>query len=138
VKVKIADGIQVLNLQLKVALAAQHVTVEDRAATVTPEPANNVSATVLAGNDLEALSDNPDDLIADLTRLPVRAQGRAARRYSSTGFPTGRYRQRRRFARSASIRIRFRRNTTRSARADRDPDEAWNQSIPRQRRLQYR
>ena len=53
-------------------LAAQQVTVEERAATVTPEPANNVSATVLAGNDLEALSDNPDDLISDLIAIAGR------------------------------------------------------------------
>ena len=43
IKVGIRPGVQVLNLQLKVASVAQEVTVEDRAATVTPEPANNAS-----------------------------------------------------------------------------------------------
>src|SRR5579883_3087275 len=67
--VAVGAGGQVLDLQLKIALATQQVTVEERAATVTPEPANNASATVLAGNDLESLSDNPDDLIADLIAI---------------------------------------------------------------------
>src|SRR5207244_11835726 len=62
-KVMIRPGAQILNLQLKVASVTQQVTVEDRAVTVTPEPANNASATVLAGDDLHALSDNHDDPI---------------------------------------------------------------------------
>src|SRR5262249_49093306 len=69
VNVTVRQGLQVLDLQLKVTLAAQQVTVEERGVTVTPEPANNVSATVLGGTDLEALSDNPDDLIADLIAI---------------------------------------------------------------------
>src|SRR2546425_2056832 len=68
-KVMIRPVAQILSLQLKVASVAQQVTVEDRAVTVTPEPANNASATVLAGDDLQALSDNPDDLIAELIAL---------------------------------------------------------------------
>src|SRR5215831_6959933 len=63
IKVAIRPGVHVLNLRLKVVSLAQQVTVEDRAVTVTPEPANNASATVLGAGDLEALSDNPDDLI---------------------------------------------------------------------------
>jgi len=59
-KIMIRPGAQILNLQLKVASVAQQVTVEDRAVTVTPEPSNNASATVLAGDDLQALSDSPD------------------------------------------------------------------------------
>src|SRR5438034_11197907 len=46
-KVVIRPGIQALNLQLKLIGVKQQVTVEDRAVTVTPEPANNASATVL-------------------------------------------------------------------------------------------
>jgi hypothetical protein len=89
VKVKVSEGGQVLNLQLKVALAAQQVTVEERAATVTPEPANNVSATVLAGNDLEALSDNPDDLISDLIAIAGPGAGPGGASVFIDGFADG-------------------------------------------------
>ena len=53
-KVVIRPGAQTLNLQLKVALVAQQVTVEDRAVAVPPEPANNASARVFGGDDLHA------------------------------------------------------------------------------------
>jgi hypothetical protein len=89
VKVSVRPGTQVLNLQLKVALAAQQVTVEERAATVTPEPANNASATVLAGNDLEALSDNPDDLIADLIAIAGPGAGPGGASVFIDGFADG-------------------------------------------------
>src|SRR5712671_3466739 len=42
-KIDLKPGIQTLNLQLKIVTASQQVTVEDRAVTVTPEPANNAS-----------------------------------------------------------------------------------------------
>jgi hypothetical protein len=89
VKVSVHQGLQVLDLQLKVALAAQQVTVEERAATLTPEPANNVSATVLAGTDLEALSDNPDDLIADLIAIAGPGAGPGGASVFIDGFADG-------------------------------------------------
>src|SRR5262249_7608013 len=89
VKVTVRQGLQVLDLQLKVALAAQQVTVEERAATLTPEPANNVSATVLAGTDLEALSDNPDDLIADLIAIAGPGAGPGGASVFIDGFADG-------------------------------------------------
>src|SRR5262249_48714977 len=46
-----------------------------RAATVSAEPANNASATVLAGDDLQSLSDNPDDLVAELLALAGAGSG---------------------------------------------------------------
>src|SRR5438132_854765 len=65
-KVVIGPAVQTVNLQLKVVGGAEQITVEDTAVSVTPEPANNASATVLGGDDLQAVSDNPDDLIAEL------------------------------------------------------------------------
>src|SRR2546425_1377555 len=88
-KVMIRPVAQILNLQLKVALVAQEVTVEDRAATVTPEPANNASATVLAGDDLQALSDNPDDLIAELIAIAGPAAGPGGASVFIDGFSNG-------------------------------------------------
>ena len=89
VKVSIRPGVQVLNLQLKVVLAGQEVTVEDRVATVTPEPANNASATVLAGDDLQALSENPDDLIAELLAIAGPSAGLGGASVFIDGFSTG-------------------------------------------------
>jgi len=89
IKVVIRPGAQTLNLQLKVASLAQQVTVEDRAVTVTPEPANNASATVLAGDDLQALSENPDDLIAELIAIAGPAAGPGGASVFIDGFSNG-------------------------------------------------
>src|SRR2546427_4167453 len=88
-KVMIRPGAQILNLQLKVASVTQQVTVEDRAVTVTPEPANNASATVLAGDDLQALSDNPDDLIAELIAIAGPGAGPGGASVFIDGFSSG-------------------------------------------------
>src|SRR5438093_6117392 len=88
-KFTLRPGVQILNLQLKVASVAQQVTVEDRAVTVTPEPANNASATVLAGDDLQALSDNPDDLIAELIAIAGPAAGPGGASVFIDGFSSG-------------------------------------------------
>src|SRR2546427_6681354 len=88
-KLTIRPGVQTLNLQLKVAAVAQQVTVEDRAVTVTPEPANNASATVLAGDDLQALSDNPDDLIAELIAIAGPGAGPGGASVFIDGFSSG-------------------------------------------------
>src|SRR5947208_14064635 len=88
-KLTIQPGVQTLNLQLKVAALAQQVTVEDRAVTVTPEPANNASATVLAGDDLQALSDNPDDLIAELIAIAGPGAGPGGASVFIDGFSSG-------------------------------------------------
>src|SRR6266516_762410 len=89
IKTTIRPGVQTLNLQLKVASVAQQVTVEDRAVTVTPEPANNASATVLAGDDLQALSENPDDLIAELIAIAGPSAGPGGASVFIDGFSNG-------------------------------------------------
>src|SRR5437870_3639503 len=88
-KLTIRPGVQTLNLQLKVASVTQQVTVEDRAVTVTPEPANNASATVLGGDDLQALSDNPDDLIAELLAIAGPSGGPGGASVFIDGFTGG-------------------------------------------------
>src|SRR5437867_3264580 len=88
-KLMIRPGVQMLNLQLKVASVAQQVTVEDRAVTVTPEPANNASATVLAGDDLQALSENPDDLMAELLAIAGAGAGPGGASVFIDGFSGG-------------------------------------------------
>jgi hypothetical protein len=88
-KIDLKPGIQTLNLQMKIVSRAQEVTVEDRAVTVTPEPANNASATVLAGDDLQALSENPDDLIAELVAIAGPSAGPGGASVFIDGFSTG-------------------------------------------------
>lgn len=76
VKLNLKGGVQTLNLQLKVASVSQQVTVSEAAgSTITPEPANNASALVLRGDDLQALSDDPTDLESDLQALAGPAAG---------------------------------------------------------------
>jgi len=75
-KITTQAAYQTLNLLLSVAMEKQEVTVaENGAATVSTEAANNASAVVIAGSDLNALSDNPDDLAADLQALAGPAAG---------------------------------------------------------------
>jgi hypothetical protein len=75
-RVDIKPGAQTLNLLLNVAAERQEVTVEDNGApAVSTDAASNASAVVLRGSDLDALSDNPDDLLVDLQALAGPAAG---------------------------------------------------------------
>ena len=90
-----------------------------------------------AGTDLEALADDPDDLAADLQALAGPRRARTAARFSSTDSAAANFRPRNRSAKSASIRILFRRNTTSSARPHRDLHQARHRQVSRNRRLQF-
>ena len=63
------------DLQLKVVGAAAQVTVKENATSVSTEAANNASATILTGDDLQSLSDDPEDLQADLEALAGPSAG---------------------------------------------------------------
>src|SRR5215469_390494 len=76
VAIALKPGSQSLNLVLKVVATKQQVSVEENAPpSVSVESTNNASAVVLRGSDLDALSDNPDDLAADLQALAGPAAG---------------------------------------------------------------
>jgi hypothetical protein len=51
------------------------VNVDDTAAQLSVDPDNNASATIITGKDLDALSDDPDDLAAELSALAGPAAG---------------------------------------------------------------
>jgi hypothetical protein len=75
-KTNLTAGSHVLNLLLNVVGEKQQVTVEENGApTVSTDAASNASAVVLQGKDLDALSDNPDDLAVDLQALAGPAAG---------------------------------------------------------------
>ena len=75
-KVTLRTGSYTLNLVLKVASLSEKLTVQDTSApALTTDSSNNASAVVLRGADLDALSDNPDDLAADLSALAGPSAG---------------------------------------------------------------
>jgi hypothetical protein len=90
VTISLQPGSTTLNLQLKVLATAQRVTVEDTAGpAVSTEASNNASAVVLRGDDLQALSDDPEDLMADLQALAGPSAGPSGNSVFIDGFSGG-------------------------------------------------
>ena len=56
------------DVKLKVVLA-EHVDVKDNAATISTDPDKNLSAITLTEKDLEALPDDPDELLETLRQM---------------------------------------------------------------------
>ena len=89
-KITLKAGSQTLNLQLNVVAAQQQVKVEDNGGpTVSTEASNNASAVIMRGADLDALSDNPDDLAVDLQALAGPSAGPNAGAILIDGFSGG-------------------------------------------------
>jgi hypothetical protein len=89
-KVLLKPGIQTLNLQLAVASMEEKVTVQDDAgAALSTDAAANVSALVLQGDDLQALSDDPNDLQEDLQALAGPSAGPSGGSIFIDGFSGG-------------------------------------------------
>jgi hypothetical protein len=88
--ISLNPGIQTLNLQLKLVGTAEHVTVQENAGpAVSTDTSSNASAVVLRGDDLQALSDDPDDLAADLQALAGPAAGPSGGAMFVDGFSGG-------------------------------------------------
>ncbi|MGC4054216.1 MAG: carboxypeptidase regulatory-like domain-containing protein [Paludibaculum sp.] len=76
VRLTFASRSQSLNLVLHISAEKQELTVEESSRpAVSTEASANASAVVMRGSDLDALSDNPDDLAADLQALAGPAAG---------------------------------------------------------------
>jgi len=89
-KITLKSGVQTLNLQLNAVLSEQQVTVQDNGRPiVSTESSNNASATVLRGNVLQALADNPEDLQADLLALAGPSAGPGGGSIFIDGFSGG-------------------------------------------------
>jgi hypothetical protein len=89
-KISLQTGVQTLNLQLLVAAKSEQVTVAEHAGpTVSTDPTNNVGALVLQGDDLQSLSDDPDDLAADLQALAGPSAGPNGGQIFIDGFSGG-------------------------------------------------
>ena len=75
-RVSLGQNAVTLNLTVKVVSTTQRVTVqEENGSTLSIDSANNASGLVLRGDDLLALSDDPDDLMADLLALAGPSAG---------------------------------------------------------------
>ncbi|HKU75899.1 MAG TPA: carboxypeptidase regulatory-like domain-containing protein [Pyrinomonadaceae bacterium] len=77
-----------INVMLKVAALESQVTV-DPGATVNLDPSSNKSALVIKGNDLNALSDDPTELAAELSALAGPAAGPSGAQVFVDGFTAG-------------------------------------------------
>lgn len=86
----IRAGVQTLNLRLTVASTTQQIVVEENAGpTVSTDAASNAGATVIQGDDLNSLSDDPEDLQADLQALAGPSAGPGGGAIYIDGFSSG-------------------------------------------------
>ncbi|HWY70340.1 MAG TPA: carboxypeptidase regulatory-like domain-containing protein [Terriglobales bacterium] len=75
-RLEVKSGTQTHNLKLQVQAVIQNLNVEaEGIPSVSTDATNNASSTVLRGTDLDALSDNPNDLADDLQALAGPAAG---------------------------------------------------------------
>ena len=80
---------QVVNAQLSVAVEKQQITVTDKTTKVNVNPEENASALVIKGKDLEALSDDPDELQSELEALAGPSAGPNGGQIYIDGFTGG-------------------------------------------------
>jgi hypothetical protein len=100
------------DIVMKPAEITQQITVEENPNQLSVDPSQNADALLIKGADLDALPDDPDDLQQDLQALAGPSAGPNGGQIFVDGFSSGRLPPRIPSARSASNRIRFRRNTT--------------------------
>jgi hypothetical protein len=90
VPLSIAAGANHADIEVRVALETQQVTVDENGRpAVSVDPASNAGALVLSGQDLDALSDDPEDLTADLQALAGPAAGPSGGAIFVDGFSGG-------------------------------------------------
>ena len=88
--IRIAAGqAQHLNISLSIQMEQQQVQVSGDTPGVSVDPDSNVSAVVLTGKDLDALSDDPDELSNELTALAGPAAGPSGGQIYIDGFTGG-------------------------------------------------
>ena len=82
---------QVMHMKISMAMqmAEQSVVVTDESPTVSVEAGSNASAIVLKGKDLDALSDDPDELSNELTALAGPSAGPNGGQIYIDGFTGG-------------------------------------------------
>lgn len=84
-----ASQVQPLDIVFSIAGKSEQVTVQSETTTVDVNPENNASATVLKEQDLEAFSDDPDELEQDLLALAGPSVGPNGGQIYIDGFSNG-------------------------------------------------
>ena len=87
--VVIADQAMRLNVSMAIAVAEQKINVSDTAPTVDVNPASNAGAITISGKELEALPDDPDELLTDLQALAGPSAGPSGGQIYIDGFTAG-------------------------------------------------
>ncbi|MGA8670493.1 MAG: carboxypeptidase-like regulatory domain-containing protein [Terracidiphilus sp.] len=100
------------NATLQLPMEQQQVEVTEGALGVSTSADSNSSAIVIKGKDLDALSDDPDELQSELTALAGPAAGPNGAQIFIDGFTGGQLPPSRRSARSELTRILFLHTTT--------------------------
>jgi hypothetical protein len=77
------------NISLHIAVEKQQVVVNEETPTVSVDPTSNANSLVLKGKDLDALSDDPDELQNELTALAGPAAGPNGGQIYIDGFTAG-------------------------------------------------
>jgi hypothetical protein len=86
--VNLVSGANTHDIQLAVTIETQRVTVDDLRA-VNADPNTNKSARVISGKELNALSDDPNELAAELNALAGPAAGPSGTQVFVDGFTAG-------------------------------------------------
>ena len=111
--VQVVEGqTQKLDIALQIEEEREQVTVSDSATKVGIAPDENASAPVIKGEDLQALSDDPDELQSELEALAGPSAGPNGGQIYVDGFTAGQFPPKRTSWKSASTRIRFPPNMT--------------------------
>jgi hypothetical protein len=78
-----------LNVAMNIQVEEQKIQVSDTVPTVDVNPANNAGAIVISGKELEALPDDPDELLTDLQALAGPSAGPNGGQMYIDGFTAG-------------------------------------------------
>src|SRR4029077_3454635 len=90
IHISLHAGLQTMNLTLTVASKQERVTVQsENGPALSTDATSNAGALVLRGADLDALSDDPDDLMADLQALAGPSAGPNGGSIFIDGFSSG-------------------------------------------------
>jgi len=84
-----AGQVQQLDIQLQIEVEQQHVEVQEEAPTVGVSPESSAGTIVLKGKDLDALSDDPDELQSELQALAGPSAGPNGGQIYVDGFTAG-------------------------------------------------
>jgi hypothetical protein len=84
-----AGAAQQVDFALEIAVEEEKVQVEEQGSTVAVAPSDNASSVVIKGKDLEALSDDPDQLLQDLEALAGPSAGPNGGQIYIDGFTAG-------------------------------------------------